>query len=135
MGGASGNYLTSAQRLQNKIARWVTGQSKKTKIVKLLEECGWLSIREMARYHTVVQLWKIVRLNRPLILTEKFNLTDDNRILTTIPRLQFTYEGFRWRASDQWNQLPDDLRGIKSLPAFKRRVKVWIKTQRHTEPD
>ena len=46
-GGATENYLVAAQRLQNKIARWVTGAGAKVRISTLLEDIGWLSIKEL----------------------------------------------------------------------------------------
>ena len=134
-GGVSENYLTSAQRLQNQIARWVSGLPRRTRVSKLIETCGWLSISEMARYHCVVQIWKVVRLKRPLLFSEKLTMTDDNKIETSRSRLQFTSEGFRWRSTDQWNQLPTDIRTIRSLPSFKRRVNTWILSQRLADPD
>ena len=45
-GGATPNFITAAQRTQNKIARWVTSRNKRTRISTLLETCGWLSIQE-----------------------------------------------------------------------------------------
>ena len=35
-GGATANYRTAAQRVLNKVARWVTKDSKKTKISELM---------------------------------------------------------------------------------------------------
>ena len=62
-GGANQTLMTAAQSTQNCIARWVTGGNRRTKIRQLLIECGWLSIRELSLYHSVVQFWKNVTEN------------------------------------------------------------------------
>ena len=134
-GGATKNLMKAAQRLQNKAARWVTCSSRRTRTRKLLKDTGWLSILEMTKYHTLVQLWKIIRLQKPLIMTELFTTTNEDLITTTIPRLQFTKQGFRWRSADTWNLLPGEIRSIQNLPKFKRQVKNWIKSLRNPEPD
>ena len=109
-GGATTNLLTSAQRLQSKIGRWVTGDSKRTRIITILENCGWLSIREMAKYHSLVQLWKLVRLNKPSTMSEKIHLENENLVRTNTPRLMFTSDGFRCRTTNSWNQLSGNIR-------------------------
>ena len=134
-GGATENYLTAAQRLQSRIARWITGHSKRTRIRKLLEDCDWLSIREMEKYHSMIQVWKLVRLGKPENMVDKMILTDESLIRTTIPRLLFTKSGFRWRAADCWNMMPMELRTNQSLPSFKKSVNKWIKQRRRPEPD
>ena len=135
MGGASDNYITAAQRLQNKIARWVTGDSRKTRVRKLLEKCGWMSIKELTTYHTTLQLWNTIRLKRPLVMTEKITIDNEDKTYTPEPRLQFTRNGYRCRAVESWNQLPPDLRGQHRLPTFKKNLRSWIKERRDKEPD
>ena len=100
-----------------------------------MDELGWLTIREMANYHSVVQLWKLVRMKKPTIISEKFTINENEKVSTSYPRLQFTELGYRWRATQQWNILPMEIRCNMSLPSFKRQVKSWIKSQRNQEPD
>ena len=134
-GGATNNLMTQAQTLQNQIARWVTKSGKRTKITTLMSKCNWLTVRKQAKYHAVIQLWKIIRMNIPEAMTEHFDLDDDNYITTNTPRLQFTKLGFRWRSTETLNKLPSDMREIRSLPTTKRRLKTWIKERRSSEPD
>ena len=108
-GGASSNFITSAQRLQNKIGRWVYGLNKRTKTITILETCSWLSIQEQTSYHSLIQLWKLLRMNKPSNMATKFTLEADNTVSTTAPRLLFTTNGFRWRTTTTWNQLPADI--------------------------
>ena len=134
-GGANQTLLTAAQRTQNKIARWVTGGNKRTRVRKLLTECGWLSIREQIDYHTTTQLWKVFNFGKPETISQKIHLDDENTASTSTPRLQFTSSGFRWRATKVWNDLPTDLRHSPSLPGFKKKLRLWIVQQRNWDPD
>ena len=133
-GGANQTLMTAAQRTMNCIARWVTGGSKKTKIRKLLVECGWLSIIELSTYHTVVQLWKILTYRKPENMSQKIQLDENLDASTTTPRLQFTKDGYRWRSIENWNSIPRDIRSIKSLPRFKRKLRHWIISERNWDP-
>ena len=53
-GGADGYLLGRLQVLQNKAARAVTGKSWFTPTRRLLEECKWLSVRQLVFYQTVM---------------------------------------------------------------------------------
>ena len=76
-GGATQNLITAAQRVQNRAARWVTSSTRRTKVSKLLKDTGWLSIAELATYHTLLQLWKILKIGKPVTMHTKFTLSDD----------------------------------------------------------
>ena len=134
-GGAGPTQLTTAQRLQNKMARWITGHGKRTKISILLEDLGWLSMREMEKIHSITQMWKIINLKKPETIREKLEVTTDSKIQIRPPRLQSTLNAFTWRTADIWNQMPLELRELKSLPSFKRRLKKWIYERRNCTPD
>ena len=133
-GGATQNCRTQAQRTMNQAARWVCNSNRRTRVSKLLLDCNWMSVNDLTTYHSLIQLWKIVRLNRPENF-ENFAIDNSDKIQITEPRLQFTLEGFRWRTSADWNELPTDVRKTMSLPVFKRKVKQWIKLRRTEEPD
>ena len=44
-----------------------------------------------------------------------------------IPRLDITKSSFRYRAADQYNQLPEDVIMSKTTNSFKVKVKEWIR--------
>ena len=134
-GGTTNNNIMKAQRLQNKVARWITGSGKRTRISTLMEQVGWFTILEQVKIHSLTQIWKIINLARPELLRENIELTEDNLISTNKPRLQLTKLGFLWRTSKYWNNLPLDLRMTKTLPGFKRKLKNWTKERREIEPD
>ena len=97
-GGAGASQLTAGQRLQNKLARWITGQGRRTKMTSLLAELKWFSIREMARIQSIVQVWKIVHKNKPEIMKEKLQMNDELEFQIPQTRLQFTRNSFTIRA-------------------------------------
>ena len=72
--GGSENYLLKAlQVVQNKAARCVTKLSWFTPTRQLLNQCGWLSIRQLAFYHTVLTIHRIIKSGKPVFLRSKLS--------------------------------------------------------------
>ena len=134
-GGATQNHIKTVQRFQNKVARWVTGCGKRTRITSLLRETGWLSITDHIKIQSLVQLWKVLHLRKPETISEELTLNEDNVIEIRKPRLQFTEYAFKWRTTNDWNELPNEIRELKTLLTFKRRLKKWMREQQDQEPD
>ena len=88
---------------------------------------GWLNIREMVTYYTLIMTWKTLRQNTPQYLASKLSTNPDGTISTKNPRLQNTELALRWRMCAQWNNLSSQIRQINSLPRFKSATKAWIK--------
>ena len=136
-GGAPEKYLKMIQVLLNDTARFVLDKStRRDSTSDLMRECGWLAAAEMVEYNSLTLLWRIVRKNCPRELAKQMTPDDDNRILTTRPRLLHTTTAFRWRAAYTWNLLPSDIRDNMSLPSFKTNLKKWLIAQRgqHLDP-
>ena len=51
-GGATTNHLRKLQTVINSAARFSTGLHKRTRVSTLMASMGWLSIKELASYHT-----------------------------------------------------------------------------------
>ena len=64
-GGCSEYLLTALQVQQNRVARLVTGLGWWTPTATLLLQCGWLSIRQLVVYHSLLLLFKIKQKQRP----------------------------------------------------------------------
>ena len=72
--GNSGKYLLKAiQILQNRAARVVTGKSWWTPVRRLLQDCKWLSVKQLVFYHTALQTHKILTSGRPIYFKQKMN--------------------------------------------------------------
>ena len=126
--GATEHLMKKAQIVQNSAAR-------KTRITTLLDKTGWNSVQEMSIISSVTQVWKMINLGTPRSLAESLNWNAQNKeIDVQEPRLIFTKQNFKFRASSHWNNLPESLRTNQNLGSFKRQLKVWIKEQRELRP-
>ena len=128
--------IRKAQTTQNIAARWVSGQSRTTRISTLLETTGWFSIREMAKLSTATILWKVINYRTPRNLHDSLNW--DNQTLefeTTEPRINFTKSSFKYRACRDWNEIPIVIRTISNISNFKKHMKTWMKSTRPRMPD
>ena len=73
--GGSEEYLLNAlQIVQNKAARFVTRRSKYTPIVELLNQCGWLSVKQLVFYHGVILIYKTIKTTYPKYLFNKLSM-------------------------------------------------------------
>ena len=128
------------QKVQNKAARVITRLDIFTKIEDLLNQIGWLSVRQLIAYHSLVLVRKILSEKCPLYIHEKIScdtLTYNTRYIAqhNIRKLRsnmnathaLSQQSFRWRASNQWNELPIDIKTTKTLSNFKLKLRKWIK--------
>ena len=121
--------------LQNRTARWVTGMQKKTKVKELLEACGWFSVRELVDIHTTTMVWKLIHMLKPGHLSRNMRIQEDLHIEQEEHRLQFTERSLTVRGSILWTRLPRELKEIRTVAAFKRKLKQWTMEQRTRDPD
>ena len=129
-GGAADCHLNRAQILVNAAARWATGAGKRIRISELMERTGWLTLREQAFVATAVQTWKLVHYGTPARLLESMWIEDDLEISVERPRLLFSENSYRWRATRQWNEIPSEIRQTVSISSFKKQLKRHIKELR-----
>ena len=132
-GGTSAKYLKMTQTPLNDTARFVSNRNRRTKTLDLMRYCKWLTITEMRDYHSLLLMWRTVRENAPKHLSDKVNLTDDDYLETTHPRLLTTAQGFRWRTVQLWNSLPADIRGEETLTMFRKNIRRWLEEQREID--
>ena len=92
------------QTLLNNTASFVTDMSSRTSTRTWMEEIGWLDLRELMEYHSVVSLWKVVWLSCPMYIQENWIWHWNWKYSNTVPRLQNTITSYRWRASGTNNQ-------------------------------
>ena len=137
-GGCEGYLLKSLQVIQNKVARVVTKMAWSTPTSILLSECGWLSVRQLAMYHTVVLVYKVLETGTPSYLYSMFSTDYSHRTRqaqqgmikpshsTKIPRKELTASSFRHRAVQEYNTLPPIIREATTSSQFKLLAKKWI---------
>ena len=129
-GGTLSKYQKKIQVVMNNTARFATGAGRRTSTFQLMEQMNWLTIIELTEYHTLILAWKLLHFGTPRHLAAKIEIHPDRTMSTTMPRLQNTELGLRWRLVHIWNSIPQDLREVQSLPSFKKKAKKWFITQR-----
>ena len=137
-GGAQKYLLKSLQVQQLTAARTVCGyMSRFWSKRKLLQRVGWLSIRQLIYFHTVLQAHKVIISGKPASIRESISTSHPYRTRNaTIGRIRFgehfrgesslVEASFKHRAVHLYNDVPASVyRG--SLPAVKFKLRDWIK--------
>ena len=135
-GGSEKYVIRALQVMQNKAARCVTRLPWLTPTRKLLLQCNWLSVRQLATYHTVLQVYKTKQNHEPEYLHSKFSkpfpyntraaASDSIRSLQEAA-YTISSQSFMVRGSKIWNNMPAELRMIGKIEKFKPKLKQWIK--------
>ena len=132
-GGAQLYLLKSLQVQQMTAARVVCGffsygWSKR----KLLDRVGWLSVRQLIQFHTILQAHKTIKTGQPRPLFHSIS-TDHPRNTRSAASGQIrfgesfrTQSTFKYRALQWYNRVPPDVKK-GNLSTFKRKLKVWVK--------
>ena len=136
-GGCSDYLLSGLQVLQNRAARIVTRLGWYTPMETLLLQCGWLSIRQMVEYHSLLLLFKTKSCKKPGYIYSKISqrFTRPTRLSTTGGireirgfKTSLAKKSFLPRAIQMWNeQLPADIRTENSITRFKEKLKKWLR--------
>ena len=103
-GSATPNHLRKAQTVLNFAARFVTKLHRKTRTSIFMSKCGWLNIRDMMKYHSLVHVWKILKWKMPISLYKQYDITDDWLISTSVPHCSYPWHGrwCLWSGIKQW---------------------------------
>ena len=119
-----------------KAARAVTKLDWNTPVRIHLLQCGWLSVHQLAVYHSVVMVYKVMKTESPKYLFSMFSTkyNCDTRharrgLLRTTRdcELELSEDSFRWRAARAFNELPLQVRNSSSMKTFKIEVKKWVR--------
>ena len=115
----------------------MTGLGWYTPTKTLLLQCGWLSIRQMVDYHSLLLLFKAKSSTKPRYIFFKIaqNFTRETRLSTTGGirenrgvKTTLAKKSFLPRTIQIWNeQLPAEIRTEKSISKFKEKLKKWLK--------
>ena len=136
-GGTEDFLLSSLQIVQNKAARVVAKRGIYTPVSDLLRQCGWLSVRQLIYYHSVLLIYKTLKTGFPKYIYNRLgtNFPYNTRLASsesirlgpeTRSSLALTENSFINRATSNYNQLPSLVKQAPSMEVFKRRLKPWI---------
>ena len=136
-GGAHEFLLSFLQTLQNRAARLVTKSDWFTPTSVILKQCGWLSIRQLAVYHDVLQIFKIRQSRKPVYFYKKFSreVSQNTRLASTQGIIKETTQAqtdlgqrnFTFKATQLWNSLPPSIRTLSNKESFKTKEKLRIR--------
>ena len=137
-GGAENYILRSLQIVQNKAARSVARRGRYTPVVELLRQCGWLSVKQLVFYHSVILVYKAVKITFPRYIHSKLSseFPYNTRLAESQAvrmggefksKLELTEKSFMQRSTLSYNQLPTSLRQVQKLENFKKQLKTWQK--------
>ena len=141
------NYLVDAlQVCQNKAARLVAKLDRFTPTRELMKQCGWLSVKQLMIYHSLVILHKVFNNQKPVYLYQRITAGSDppntrqaaavsealvalgvhNQPSAPPCGLSLTRQSWCWSSVHWYSQLPPDLRSDKQDKTFKTRLKDWV---------
>ena len=135
-GGSEKFVIRALQVMQNKVARCVTRLGWFTPTKQLLLQCNWLSVRQLATYHTALQVYKARRDHKPEYIDRIFSrpfpyntraAAGDNIRILQDADYSFSSQSFMVRGSKIWNSLPAELRMINKVDKFKKGLRQWIR--------
>ena len=142
------DYLVNAlQVCQNKVARVVTKLDRYTPTMVLLSQCGWMPVKQLMIFHSLLLLHKTIQQQTPEFLYEKITSGSEQPhtrqsvvaaaalAAAGLPRqptveeceLELKKRSWCWSSPVWYKKLPLDLRAEKKLPKFKTRLKEWVK--------
>jgi hypothetical protein len=123
--------------VQNKAARFVARRGKYTPVADLLSQCGWLSVRQLVFYHSVILIHKTMLTALPKYIYSKLSsqfpyntrLAESDSVRMGpefMCKLEITEKSFMNRSTLSYNRLPAELRKIQRIELFKKKLKVWV---------
>ena len=119
--------LDSIQIMQNKATRIITNFDIRTSRVEIFEKLRWMTVRQLAFFHTSLCTFRIRRQREPEYLYER--MIQDNRlgkIIVPNSRLSLAKKSYCFRGAVQWNKIPADIRECHTVCRFKTHLKSWI---------
>ena len=72
-GGCESGMMRTLQVVQNKVARTVARVDWRTPVREIFNQIGWLSVHQLAFYHSVLLVYKVKSSHQPQYLSSLFN--------------------------------------------------------------
>ena len=141
------DYLVNALQVSlNKVARIVTRLDRYTPTTVLMQQCGWLTVKQLKVFHSLVLLQKTLQHQSPSYLFRKVTSgkqgyatrqaavqasADAAAGVTIHPtvdssELDLCRSSWAWVSVHWYRQLPPSLRAEKKIDKFKTSLKTWV---------
>ena len=125
--------ISASDRLENiqlEAARIITGLPIFTKKDFIYKELGWKTLKQRREERKLTLLYKIINCKVPLYLKSllpplvsdisSYRLRDINNFQLPLYRLSLTESSFVPNTCKAWNNLPNEIKTLNSLPRFKK---------------
>ena len=128
--GLSKHLADKLQKLQNHAARVITNSNYETKSASIFNMLNWDNLFNIRKKHRAIMMYKTIDKLMPDYLQKLFHLRvnnynmrdSDHKLELPKPRTEYLKCSFSYSGALLWNNLPNDLRSLKSLKIFKTGV-------------
>ena len=133
--GTTANNLSKLQRIQNTLARVVTGHRRRDHISPVLKDLHWLPVRERIEYKVGYLTFKSKLTGQPAYLSDiiqtynpirNLRSSDQNKLVIPFVRTKIASRAFSVAAPNIWNQLPETVRNSETIPDFRKNMKTFL---------
>ena len=125
--------------LQNRAARELSKLSWFAASRRLLNQCNWLSIRQLIFYHSALTAFRTTRNKNPLYLSQHMNTEHPYPTRLAVGGLRaegihggLVNKSFLIRAAKDFKTIPANIRLRRTLPAFKQQLKKIHQAQHYS---
>jgi hypothetical protein len=139
--GVSEKNINKLQKVQNTVARVITGHRKFDHITPVLKNLHWLPIKSRIKFKLCTIVFKTLANNEPFYLRDLLNyqqtvrtLRSTDKCLLNVPRCKTVAasRAFSIAAPTVWNEIPIEIRNCNSLLTFKNKLKTFFFQQSFT---
>jgi hypothetical protein len=141
------DYLVNALQVNlNKVARLVTKLDIYTPTKVLMQQCGWMPVRQLMIYHSLVLLYKVLKHQSPSYLyqkvtsgSEQYNTRQAAETTAALAavgitlqpsvdicELELSRSSWCWASVKWYRKLPPSLQAESKLNKFKTALKSWV---------
>ena len=135
-GGTTAELLSAIQVQQNRAARLVCKLPWRTNTKILLDQLGWMNVKQMVAFYSLMSIFKTKQTGLPKYIHEKistpFNV--NTRIARTggirdtrLFKKEIGISTFISRTTDLWNTMPTYIRMENEINTFSSKLRVWVK--------
>jgi hypothetical protein len=133
--GSSAKNLDKLQRVQNTLARVVSGARRRDHIKPVLKKLHWLPVRERIKYKIALMSQKVISTRQPEYLADIVNVYQPTRQLRSSSQQKLTGRctktstgdrAFSCASKEIWNTLPPELRIEGNTNTFKSKLKTFL---------
>ena len=117
------SVLKRVQSVQLNTLKWVTGIYTGS-LRQLLLETGWLSVYQLAIYHSILLYWKVRRNGKPDRLLRRMKMAEE-----TVARLLITERIWSRTAERFFRRIEIKLCGVLRISEAKTILRNWIKSE------